>query len=224
MTAMRPPPPRSRTRFPARPLARRLAIAALGCLLAGCITLLPKQKPAQLYRFGVSAPPAAARAGGQSRFSVQAVPMSFARDAAGDAILTVTGDQAAYIAGSRWVTSASNLFEAAVTRAFDADAGPARLIARGEAIRPDYALKLDVRRFEARYDGGQQAPPTVEVELYAGLIQRSTDAVAAPPAARIFQASVPASENSAGAIARAFDSAVAKVLREMVAWVDAKGA
>src|SRR5665213_4299505 len=180
--------------------ARGVAVVALGLMLAGCISLLPKQKPAQLYRFGVSAPPTAVRTSAQGRFSVQAVPMSFARDAAGDNILTTTGDQAAYIAGSRWVTSASSLFEAAVTRAFDADGGPARLLARGEAVRPDYTLKLDVRRFEARYDSGQQAPPTVVVELYAGLIRRSSDAPTAPPAERIFQASIPASDNRAGPI------------------------
>jgi len=207
-----------------RPLARGLAVALLGALLAGCISLLPKQKPAQLYRFGVSAPPTAPRLSGPARFSVQAVPIGFAAAAAGDTILTITGDEAAYIAGSRWVTSASSLFDAAVTRAFDADGGPARLIPRGEAVRPDYALKLDVRTFEARYDHGQAAAPTIVVELYAGLVRRSSEAVAPPPAERIFQASVPASENRAGAIAAAFDSAVRKVLGDMVAWVDAKGA
>jgi len=150
--------------------------------------------------------------------------MGFARDAASDTILTVTGDQAAYIAGSRWVTSASSLFELAVTRAFDADGGPARLIPRGEAVRPDYALKLDVRRFEARYDAGQQAPPTVVVELYAGTADHAGDGAAAAPAERIFQASVPASENRAGAIARAYDAAVTDVLGKLVVWVDAKGA
>lgn len=211
-------------RSPRRFRARGVAVVALGLVLAGCISLLPKQKPAQLYRFGVSAPATAPHTPAQGRFSVQAVPMSFARDAAGDTILTTTGDQAAYIAGSRWVTSASSLFEAAVTRAFDADGGPARLLARGEAVRPDYTLKLDVRRFEARYDNGQQAPPTVVVELYAGMIRRSSDAPTAPPAERIFQANVPASENRAGPIAAAFGAAVAKVLSEMVAWVDAKGA
>jgi len=210
--------------IPLRPLARGLAVAVIGGLLVGCISLLPKQKPAQLYRFGVSAPPAAERVASQGRFSVSLVPVSFARAAAGDNILTMTGDQAAYIAGSRWVTSAGSLFDAAVTRAFDADGGAARLIPRGEAVRPDYALKLDVRTFEARYDRGQQAPPTVVVELYAGLIKRSNDPTAAAPAERIFQASVPASENRAGAIAQAFDSAVVKVLGEMVVWVDAKGA
>ena len=34
----------------------------------GCISLLPKQKPAQLYRFGVSLAPAASRPAGQERF------------------------------------------------------------------------------------------------------------------------------------------------------------
>jgi cholesterol transport system auxiliary component len=207
-----------------RPLARGLAVAVVGCLLVGCITLLPKQKPAQLYRFGVSGPPAASHTAGQARFSVSAAPTNFERAAAGDQILAITGDQAAYVSGSRWVTAAGSLFDAAVTRAFDADTGPARLIPRGEAVRSDYLLKLDVRTFEARYDRGQQAPPTVVVEIYAGLVKRSNELTGAAPAERIFQVSVPASENRAGAIAQAFDSAVTDALGKVVVWVDAKGA
>ena len=207
-----------------RQVARALAVAGLGCLLAGCISLLPKQKPAQLYRFGVSAPPVAPRLPEQERFSVAAASTGFEHAAAGDTILTITGDQAAYIAGSRWVTSAGTLFDAAVTRAFDVDGGAARLIPQGVAIRGDYGLKLDVRTFEVRYDHGSQAAPTVVVELYAGLIKRSSDLTAPTPAEHIFQVSVPASENRAGAIAEAFSAAVTKVLGEMVAWVDAKGA
>ncbi|MGI9168813.1 MAG: ABC-type transport auxiliary lipoprotein family protein [Caulobacteraceae bacterium] len=206
-------------------LARGLGAAAVAGLLAGCISLLPKQKPAQLYRFGISAPPAATRGAARGPgFTVQLVPMSFERAAAGDTILTVTGDEAAYIAGSRWLNSASSLFEAAVTRAFDADVGPARLIPNGEAVRADYALKLDVRAFETRYDHGQEAPPTVVVKLYAGLVQRAGDGPVPQPATRIFQAAAPASENRAGAIAAAYNAAVAKVLGELVAWTDAKGA
>jgi cholesterol transport system auxiliary component len=207
-----------------RQVARTLAVAGLGCLLAGCISLLPKQKPAQLYRFGISAPPVAPRVPEPERFSVSAASTGFERSAVGDTILTMTGDQAAYIAGSRWVTSAGNLFDAAVTRAFDADGGAARLIPQGVAIRGDYGLKLDVRTFEVRYDHGPQAAPTVVVELYAGLIKRTSDLTAPAPAERIFQANIPASENRAGAIAQAFSAAVAKVLGEMVTWVDAKGA
>lgn len=202
--------------------SRTLLVAVLAGLLGGCISLLPKSKPAQLYRFGSApAPITASAALGPDRFAVQAVPTSFDRASAGDAILTLTGDQAAYIAGSRWVSSASSLFDAAVARAFDADKGPARLIARGEAVRPAYLLKLDVRAFEARYDQGAAAPPTVVVEVYAALSQASDRTLAGE---RIFQAKVGAGENTAGGITQAFDRATNKVLGDLVAWVDGKGA
>ncbi len=201
--------------------ARIAASAAIVASLGGCISLLPKQKPAQLYRFGYSTPPAQAPPAAPS-FTVSQTPTSFDRASAGDLILTVTGDQAAYIAGSRWVTSANTLFDAAVTRAFDAAGGPARLVPHGEPVRADYALKLDVRRFEARYEHGQQAPPTVAVEVYVALVDRTLDTRAAK--SRIFAATAPASENRASAIAGAYDEALDKVLNDIVAWVGAKGA
>jgi cholesterol transport system auxiliary component len=40
---------------------------------------------------------------------------------------------------------------------------------------------------------------------------------------RSFTASVTASDNRVGAIAEAFDQAVARILGELVAWVDARG-
>lgn len=204
------------------PLARGLAVALLGFALAGCISLLPKEKPAQLYRVGVSRGPITAPGSlDKDRFAVQSVPTSFDRAAAGDAILTITGDQAAYIKGARWVTSASSMFDAAVVHAFDADKGPARLIARGEAVRPDYTLKLDVRAFEARYDRGAGAAPTVVVEVYAALSHASDRTLAGE---RIFQAKAGAGENTTGGITAAFDQATAKVLGDLVAWVDGKGA
>lgn len=201
--------------------AHALAALTVAASVAGCISLLPKEKPAQLYRFGFSAAPAQPRSGGT--FSVSQAPTSFERAAASDMILTVTGDEAAYIGGSRWVTSASSLFDAAVARAFDAAGGPARLIPHGEPAHAEFALKLDVRQFETRYDHGQQAPPTIVIELYAGMVDRSPDA-AGRVVERIFQASAPAAENRTWAIARAYDVALAKVLTDMVTWVGNKGA
>jgi cholesterol transport system auxiliary component len=210
-------------RPPARSLsAGALVIGALACLLSACVSVFPKESPAQLYRFGGTVestgglpPPSAAS------FTVQAAPTGFDRAAASDAILTITGNQAAYIKGSRWVASAASLFDSAVTNAFDAHGGAARLIPRGEASRPDYLLKIDVRSFEARYDHGQQVAPTVVVEVYAALT-RAADR--APSGERIFQAAVPAADNRAGPIAAAFDKAARKVLGDLVGWVDAKGA
>ena len=196
------------------------AVIALGAL-TGCISVFPKEPPAQLYRFGLEAVPAQPPTAANPTFAVLTLPIGFDRPAAGDGILTMTGDQAAYIKGSRWVGPASTLFEAAIVQAFDASGGPARLIARGEAVRPDYYLKLDVRRFEADYDHGQQSAPTIVLQIYAAL-SRAGDRDQTTQ--RIFQATVPADDNRAGAIASAFDQATHRALGDLVTWVDNKGA
>jgi cholesterol transport system auxiliary component len=207
----------------------RVATTALAALcLSGCVTLLPKTKPAQLYRFGIpsaaaspaSAAPRTVSQGAGGGFTVRAVALSFDRAAASDRILTVNGSQAAYVAGSRWITSADSLFDAALTSAFEGHQGPARLLAPGEPTAADYTLKVDVRTFEARYDHGARAAPTVVVEAYAAMVRRSdvkTDKT------RLFKAEAPASSNSMGGIVAAFDNAVANVLGQMVTWVGANG-
>lgn len=199
---------------------RAVAALALAALLCGCISVFPKAAPEQLYRFGdIPAPKTLTTSGGDG-FAVGVLPTSFDRPAAGDAILTLSQSEAAYIKGSRWVGPAQTLFESAVTRAFES-ARAARLIARGEASRADYLLKLDVRRFEARYEQGRVAPPTIEIEVYAALSRASDHSLAGE---RLFDVHVAADANRAGAIVSAFDEATRQVLIALVAWVDAKGA
>jgi cholesterol transport system auxiliary component len=183
--------------------------------------VFPKAEPVQLYRFGgdlpsAPRPPAAAN----TSFSVEALPITFEGSAAGDRILTTTGDEAAFIKDARWVSSASSLFEQALSNAFDADPGPARLMARGEAVRPNYFLKLEVRRFEVQYRQGQGAPPTIQVDMYASLSALTDRTLAGE---RLFTASVPADANRGGRIAAAYNQAVNDVLQSLVKWVDAKG-
>lgn len=194
-----------------------LVAASAALLLAGCVTLLPKETPAQLYRFGGSLTPVQRPAGAPS-FAVMQQMITFAQPAASDQILAITGQEAAYLKGVRWVTGASTLFEQAVSNAFDADSGPARLLARGEPVKPDYLLKIDVRVFEARYTDGEALPPTATVQVYAAL---SADRQLVSE--HIFSASVKASENRGGAIAAAFDQADNEVLGQLVKWVEARG-
>ena len=106
------------------------------------------------------------------------------------------------------MTSSVGLFDSALQRAFDADKGPARLVDRAEIAHADYVLKLDVRTFEARYDQGQAATPTIVVEVHAAL-DRTHDRIVVGD--RSFKAAVTASDNRVGAIAEAFDQAVAGV-------------
>ena len=101
-----------------RPLLRLAVVGACALALSGCISLLPKSKPAQLYRFGAA--PAAAPAATPHAIAVFRTNGSFQGEAADDRILTVTGGKAAYIAESRWVAPADVLFNEAVANAFDA--------------------------------------------------------------------------------------------------------
>jgi cholesterol transport system auxiliary component len=197
---------------------RRFLLLAAPAALAGCVTLLPKETPSQLYRFGGDLPPAQPAAGAQ-RFGVLTLPITFTGPSEGDQILAITGHEAAYLKGARWVSSASILFEQALANAFDADGGPARMLARGESVKPDCLLKLEVRIFEIRYVDGRGLAPTAVVQVYAAL---SEDRKLVGE--HLFGASVKASDNRGGAIAAAIDQADGQVLGQLVKWVDAKGA
>ena len=204
------------------PAARALApLVLVAVTLSGCISLFPKTKPSQLYSFVSAAPAAAPATAPSGRFAVRLAPITFTVSAAADRILTITGDQAAYVSGGRWVTAAANLFESAVVQTFDARGGAARLVARGELAATTYVLKLDVRRFETRYDQGAGAPPTVLVEVYAAL---DDPADATHDRERLFVERVPAGDNRLGPIVAAYERAVGKTCAEVADWVNARGA
>lgn len=200
-----------------RALLRLAVLGAAAVALSGCISLLPKSKPAQLYRFGpVPASGAPADQARQAAVAVLRANGSFPGEAADDRILTLDGGKAAYIAQTRWVAPAQVLFDQAVGQAFDAS--PIRLIARGQQGRFAYVLRLDVRNFEARYTAGPGAAPTVVVRVHAALSKADQSVVGE----QIFEASVPAGANRVSAIVDAYDRAVGDVLSKLVAWTEAK--
>lgn len=203
----------------AKTLCPALTAAALVVSLSGCISVFPKAKPASLYRFGeaeVSVPKGPPGA----MFGVLKTPSAFTRAAAGDRILTSTNGEVAYIADARWVSPAFVLFEEATARAFENDPGRARLIGRGEVAKADMMLRLEVRTFEADYVNGPKAAPEIVVRV-RGVLNRSQDRALIGD--QIFEARVKAADNRVGAIVPAFDQATAKVLGDVVAWVNASG-
>lgn len=204
-------------------LAAGLRLAALGaCALAlsGCISLLPKSKPAHLYTFGRPAPAAAGTTAPQSAAAVGVFRATglFQHESAGDRLMTVSADnKVEYIAQTRWAAPASVLFDEAVLNAFDTGARNVRLVSRGEPARSDYALRLDVRNFEARYDRGPKAAPLVVVRVRAQLTRDMNRNVAGE---QIFEATARAGDNRVGAIVQAYDKALGDVLGKLVGWVD----
>jgi cholesterol transport system auxiliary component len=197
------------------PFLRAAAIAALAIGLSGCITLFPKQEPALMYRFGApAAPPAeAVRHEGE----VLRGPITFDRAAAGDRLLTITGREAAYIASSRWVTPAQQMFQEAMERTFAATAGAPRLTPAGQGTGATAALAVDVESFEARYENGIEAAPTVVVRVRARLMGVRERRLIGE---QVFEVRRPASENRVSAIVAAFDAATTEVLGQLVAWTD----
>jgi cholesterol transport system auxiliary component len=200
---------------------RVLSLTALAVSLSACISLFPKSDPSQLYRFDGAAPPAAGEAPAPSaRFGVTRANGSFVQSAASDRILTVDGDQVAYIAESRWVSPAAVLFNEAMTRAFDANTGAARLMSRGERGRADYFMRVDVTRFEAVYDRGTKAAPEIAVTLRVALVRADRTLAGST----LIEANVRAADNRVSAIVAAFDQAVGQALGELIAWTNQTGA
>ncbi len=193
---------------------RLIAVAGVSLALSGCISLLPKSKPADLYRFGQ---PGAAEAitAPQGQVGVFRTNSTFQRESAGDRLLTVSDGKVAYIADTRWAVPAVVLWDEAVLAAFDADPGHVRLISRGEPASAAYILRLDVRNFEARYEHGPKAPPTIVVRV-RGAITRSGKTPGVVE--KIFEKQVTAGDNRVSAIVPAYDRAVREVLKDVVAW------
>jgi cholesterol transport system auxiliary component len=196
---------------------RLLVLGVCAVSLSGCISLLPKSKPAQLYRFGQTSTAEAGPTPVAGRIGVFRANGTFQREAAGDRMLTITGDKVAYIARARWVAPATVLFDAAVLNAFDAAPGKVRLVARGEAAKSVYALRLDVRNFETHYDAGPDAAPTVVVRVRAVLSRNQDNGLVGE---KIFEARVKAGDNRVGAISQAYDKALDEVLRGLVGWTE----
>lgn len=199
-------------------LARLALAGACALMLSGCISLLPKSKPSTLYRFGqaTSAEAGAPASTWTGTVGVLRAGGVFQRESAGDRILTVSDGKVAYIAQTRWVAPAAALWDEALARAFDADNGPVRLLARGEPGSADYILRVDVRNFEAHYDAGPKAAPIVLVRVRAVLTGRT----GAGGGEQMFEARKPASDNHVIAIVSAYDAAVREVLEQLVSWTD----
>lgn len=202
----------------ARKAAMAVSAAAL-LSLGGCISLFPKSEPAQLYRFGQSS--AAPAQAGERTYNLSRAATTFNRAALSDRILTVSGSETAYIAGSRWVSPAVVLFDEALVRAFDAGSGCTRLLTRGDPAVPDALLRVEVRNFEARYLDGPEAAPTAVVDARATLVSARDRTVMAE---RAFHAEQRASENRVSAIVAAMDAANAQVLDQLVGLANAQAA
>lgn len=196
-------------------LIRTVAAVAAVAMLGGC-SLLASPDPVQLYRFGGASESAALPEAPASQVQVAMRRPEFVQAAREDRILGVTGNEAAYIKGARWVSSADVLYSDALESAFASQATRVRLIGPRELTRSNQALDIDVRTFEARYPA-PGAVPTVVIVARVRLLNAQERSVSAE---RLFVVEQPASENRVSAIVAAFETATRDLNTQIVAWTD----
>lgn len=197
-----------------RSYAYRLAALAGAFALTGCISLLPKATPVQLYdlRPDLGQPVDVAP---NARTGVRLAPVVLEQAAAGDRLLTLRGAEAAYIARARWVSAAQSLVSADVERAFAAKGQATRLVLRGDGSAATMMLMIDVDSFHVRYAGGA---PTVEVTLRMRLVRYPDRSVLSE---QVFAEARPVASNTVSGIVAAYNEALGQALIRLVAATDA---
>lgn len=202
-----------------RKRARALA-TALACLaalsLSACISLLPEQERSTLYRLSNHIP---AEASAPHDAPVVRVGRPFApRALSGDRVALDTGEgRIAYMAGASWVSPVPFLVQELVMDMFDRRADAVTAARPEEGVASRYDLRLELRRFEAVYDEGDNAAPRVDVVLRARLIDGVNREVSG---ARSFAVSQRASSNRQSAIVEAFSRASSEAARDLVSWTE----
>ncbi len=190
---------------------RLLAVAGLAIALSGC-SLLKAPPAVQLYRFGADVQTGATLPVDAPAVNLRRI--EFPEAAETDRVLGVTGNEAAYIAGARWVTPAPALYADSLEAAFASQARRVRLIGAREGVRGDQTLDIDVQTFEARYDA-PGAVPTVVVTARARLMRQRGII-----AEQTFTVSQPATENRVATIVQAFETATRDINTQIVSWTD----
>ncbi|MFN3835402.1 MAG: ABC-type transport auxiliary lipoprotein family protein [Glycocaulis sp.] len=194
--------------------AAALLTLALVPALAGCISLLPEQERTTLYRLSSHLP---ADASAPHDSPVVRVGRPFApRALSGDRVALDTGEgRIAYMAGASWVSPVPFLVQELIMDTFDRRAASVTAARPDEGVAARYDLRLELRRFEAVYDEGENRAPRVDVALRARLIDGASREVAG---VRSINVSQRAASNRQGAIVDAFSRAASEAARELVEW------
>jgi cholesterol transport system auxiliary component len=200
-------------------LVKTLLVAGLAVSLSGCVTLLPKTKPAQLYRFGYEPALVEEKALTELRPSLPPLGIifggiTFPKDSSGDQILTVDGAQASYVAEARWTTGASSLFTDAVTTGFARTAKTVTLEPRVPTAA-NYRIDISVRKFQTDYTRNK---PTVSIAVDARLIRISDRVVVGK---KFITADVAVRKNDMSQMADGYNQATTQVVAGLIEFSEA---
>jgi cholesterol transport system auxiliary component len=195
-----------------KPMNRRLLLAALTLVPAGCGSLLPTGGvPPKLYTL---TPASDFGAGTPVRWQLLVdIPVSPAALDTERIALSRSAITIDYYAEAAWTDRAPLMIQSLLVQSFE-NSGRITAIGRESlALRADYVLRPELRHFEAEYRNG--AAPSARVAVGVKLVKLPERAIAAQ---RNFEASAPAAANEMAAIVESFDKALHDAMRQIVDW------
>ena len=195
---------------------RFVVLAALVAAMAGC-GIVPKKESLSLYMPDARVQPDAAWPTVAWQLQIPRPHASELHDSPRIVVRPADGQLQVY-QGAIWSEPTPDLVQDAVLHAFEDSGRITGVARRGTGVSGDYALVLDIRRFESDYAGG--AMPNAEVEIRAKLIANTRNTVVA---ARTLRQTVPAGGTSVDEVSRAFGSALSTLVQDLVGWTLVEG-
>ena len=128
--------------------------------------------------------------------------------------------QIEYFASARWTERTPRLMQTLLVESFE---NSNKIVAVGRmaiGLRSDFNLKSELREFQAEYQTAGE-PPIIRVRVNTKLIRQAKRQIVA---SRTFESLIQADSTKMRDIIRAFDRALGKVIKKIVAWTLTTGA
>lgn len=119
-----------------------------------------------------------------------------------------------YFAKVRWTERAPLMIQTLLVESFENTRRIVSVAREGTDLRADYALKTELREFQAEYTD-EATTPNVHVRMIAKVIKMPQRIIVASSS---FEAIMPAGDTGIEAIVATFDEALGKVLKRIVVW------
>lgn len=183
-------------------LAAMLLAAGLGGCGGGAVPLT----------FDLAALPSNGRAAVSARAFSVAEPVGIQPFEADRIIVREPGGALSFLGGGQWADRLPRLIQTRLIQSLE-NSGRLKSVSRpGDKVVSDFQLISEIRAFDIAAGSGEAV-----VDISAKIVTEATGKVVA---ARVFTARVPVPKVDAASAAVGLDAALARVLAEMVAWVN----
>jgi cholesterol transport system auxiliary component len=200
-------------------IARRWLWGATLLALAGCASLFVATPPGHLYRLLTDRAYPANLPHVDAQLLVD-LPQAPAGIDTTRIALSRSPISLDYYADSEWTDRVPALVQEALLASFENSGAITAVDSGSTGLRADYALKTEIRHFEAEYDAGG-GPPRIRVSIVVRLVAMPRREIVAQTS---FERYVPAASNDVPTVVAAFNAAADAVIRDIVLWTVANPA